>query len=129
MTKNEILCNELAKILKGHGHTKGNVCTIMRDRKNIDVSILGVKSHSAGNMFVFEFNPDENKTLILGEMVLLEGEVPYIASSLYDQGIAVSAIHSHWLNDKPHLIYIHMNTIMNAHQFARKVAKILSTIE
>ncbi len=125
---NDTLCNELANILKGEGKFKNNVCTVTSDRKNLNVKLLGNQLHT-GNMFSFAPSTESGKSLITGEIVLLENEVPYIVSSLYNQGITVSAIHNHWLGDQPHLIYVHFEALMEPRTFANKVAYILSYIE
>ncbi len=128
MAMNDMLCYELANILKDNGKIKNNVCTVSSDRKNLNVKLLGNQLHT-GNMYSFEQSTEPGKSLITGDIVLLENEVPYIVSSLYNQGITVSAIHNHWLGDQPHLIYVHFEALMEPRTFANKVAYILSSIE
>lgn len=129
MTVSESLCCELATILKGEGHVENNICSVMSHRKDLNVRLLGHQIHSLENMYTFEPVGDTEKYIILSEVVLLENEVPYVASSLYNQGITVSAIHNHWLGDQPHLIYVHFQALMEPLVFAKKVAFILNSLE
>jgi len=47
------------------------------------------------------------KTAITGDFVLLGKEVNPVIKALRENGIAVTALHSHMLNDQPHLFFMH----------------------
>jgi uncharacterized protein DUF1259 len=47
------------------------------------------------------------KAAITGDFVLLASEVNPVIKALRDNGIEVTALHSHMLNDSPHLFFMH----------------------
>ncbi|UUZ86621.1 DUF1259 domain-containing protein [Paenibacillus sp. P26] len=51
------------------------------------------------------------------------------ASAARRQGFKVTAIHNHWLFDKPRLMYLHLETVQNPLVFARKLKKALSVLK
>lgn len=122
------LCNKLAEILGGKGKTENGVCMVTVNRKDIHASIANKSFHSLSHMFNFEPQDNAGNALITGEMVLLENEVPKVVNDFYNEGIIVTAIHSHWLYDNPKLMYIHMESVMNPTAFANKVSQFIKTL-
>ena len=47
------------------------------------------------------------KAAITGDFVLLGKEVNPVIKALRENGIAVTALHSHMLDDQPHLFFMH----------------------
>lgn len=57
---------------------------------------------------VVNFQPTgQGKAAITGDFVLLGKEVPAVMRTLREQGIDVTALHSHMLSDAPHLFFMH----------------------
>jgi hypothetical protein len=61
----------------------------------------------------------EGKAAITGDLVLTAEEVNPVARALRENGIKVTALHSHMLNEKPRLFFMHFW----AHDNADKLAK------
>ena len=119
------LCNRFADILGGKIlRREYDSCQIGIDRDDIHPTLLGVPI-SPGHMFMIKLVAGE-KALVHGEMVLLENEVPGVVHSLLEHDIIVSSEHTHWLFDRPRLMYIHLQAIMNPLEFAQKVADLLN---
>lgn len=123
------LCKELAKILKGEAEQKNDVCMVTREREDLRVTILGHPTHSEMVISLeFSFEPISNRseTLNLAELVLLQEEVnPFLQAIKKNDEIKVSAIHNHWLFEKPRLIYVHLESVQNPVEFAKEVARAL----
>ncbi len=63
---------------------------------------------SMGTATSLNFQPTGNgRAAITGDFVLLAGEVNPVLKALRDNGIEVTALHSHMLNDQPHLFFMH----------------------
>ena len=124
-------CNEFARILGAEIlSTANNVCTVtfMRD---IDAEILGRETHSPlalAALFSFESPDNQGRTLNLGETVILQDEINDFISVLRENDILVTALHNHWLFDRPRLMYIHFESIDQPLDFARKVAEALRVL-
>jgi len=120
------LCSAFAEILGGTPKFQDGVCSVPISRKGIRVSIEGIPTKiPLGTSFAFQMIPGTNKALNLGDVILLQEEAPEAVRFLYNQGITVSALHNHWLLDEPHLMYAHVQDIMNPLHFAQAIAEVM----
>ncbi len=63
---------------------------------------------SMGTATALNFQPTGNgRAAITGDFVLLPNEVNPVLKALRENGINVTALHSHMLNDQPHLLFMH----------------------
>jgi hypothetical protein len=79
---------------------------------------------SMGTAIAVNFEPlGAGQAAITGDFVLLGSEVTPILRALRQHGIEVTALHSHMIDDSPHLFFMHFW----AHDDALKLAKSLRT--
>ncbi|WP_412679703.1 DUF1259 domain-containing protein [Brevibacillus choshinensis] len=107
------------------------VCTLMTVR-NIPVTILGRPSRSAATipmMFTFESMDHHGNALCLGETVILPEEINPFISMLRHYDILITALHNHWLFNRPGIMFIHFESIDNPIQFAHKVRHAISVLK
>lgn len=121
------LCNQFSTILGGTEHeiTQGPVCFVSRNRR-VNASILGRRTTSPlvrYQLFSFESLDKSGRALCLGETALFQNQVNQLLTNLRKNGIKVTAVHNHWLFDKPRLMYIHWESIDNPVAFARIVKR------
>ena|SRR5206468_5819744 len=121
------LCKRLAHILGGKGSSDGKSCSIMIERK-LHATILG-KKYETEHEIVIQSPGRNGKTLNTGEITLLQSEVQRFVNAARRQGFKITAIHNHWLFDKPRLIYLHLETVQNPFVFARKLKKALKVLK
>jgi hypothetical protein len=63
---------------------------------------------SMGTAIAINFQPTgEGKAAITGDFVLLGSEVNPVLKALREHGIEVTALHSHMIDDSPHLFFMH----------------------
>jgi hypothetical protein len=121
------LCSAFADILGGTPKFQDGVCSVGISRKDIKVTLEGIPTKIPLNTsFSFQLISGTNRTLNLGDVILLQEEASNAVKFLYDNGITVSALHNHWLLDKPHLMYAHVQAIMHPLQFARIIAAVMN---
>lgn len=113
-------CQKLANIIGGEVITAAPVCVVQRLR-NINASILGRRTRSPLSLpFALSFeNNRGGNTLNLGETVILQEEINPFMTELRKRGLIVTAVHNHWLFDKPRLMYMHWENVGNPFKFAR----------
>lgn len=117
----KLLAYHVAEILNGKPQVSQNHATISR-AKGIQATINGrttlASLHSA---ITFESLDKEGKALNLGEFVLLQEEIKPFMEVLVKHNITISALHNHWLYDKPNLYYLHCQAIDQPVTFARHI--------
>src|SRR5690242_10755003 len=55
------------------------------------------------------FRPDGDGAMVMGDVVLTEGEINPVMSKLLAGGIAVTAVHNHLLRAQPATFYMHVD--------------------
>jgi biotin operon repressor len=61
-----------------------------------------------GSAFAINFQPTGGgKAAITGDFVLLAAEVNPVMKAMRDNGIEIAALHSHMLNEQPHVFFMH----------------------
>ncbi len=77
----------------------------------------------------FSFAPMHNNmqmTMMMGDMVLLETEMPAVEKKLKERDIDITAIHNHLLNEKPKVMYMHVEAMGNPMEIAMKLKEALA---
>jgi Domain of Unknown Function (DUF1259) len=104
----------VSDVLQRNGTLKDNVYKVGFPRADLDVKIGDIKI-AAGLAFggwVAFMDSDgmnmESGTMIMGDLVLLESEIPEVQKSLLSNGIKISAIHNHLLQESPKVMYMHI---------------------
>src|SRR3989442_1679090 len=99
---------QVAQILGYHGKVNGGVYQVGVPRAE-QVTTDGVEvPPSMGLATAINFQPTgAGKAAITGDFVLLGSEVNPVIRALRDHGIAVTALHSHMLDDSPHFFFMH----------------------
>lgn len=122
MNQIDTICHQFGTILRGKGKASKEGCTVELQRQ-FNVTVQGKSSKSvlpAG--FTFESLDQYGNALNLGEIAILEEEIPAFTHSIVQQGITISALHNHWIFMKPNLLYLHIQSVEPPLNFARKVA-------
>ncbi|MDH7461230.1 DUF1259 domain-containing protein [Chitinophagaceae bacterium 26-R-25] len=63
--------------------------------------------------------------MMMGDLVLLDSEVPKVITKLMEENLEVTAIHNHLINETPAIKYIHYHGEGNAVELAQKIKAVL----
>ncbi len=75
---------------------------------------------SMGAATGINFQPTgSGKAAVTGDFVLIASEVNPVIKTLNENGIAVTALHSHMLNESPRLFFMHFWANDNANKLAK----------
>jgi hypothetical protein len=91
------------------GELKDNVYKISLPRKDLSVSVNGIKlkpGFALGSWIAFE--ESGNEAVMDGDLVLTESEVGPVLTQLRKEGIEVSAVHNHLIGETPRVMYVHV---------------------
>jgi hypothetical protein len=84
---------------------------------------------SMGTAIAINFQPtDGGKAAMTGDFVLIASEVNPVLQALRENGIEVTAIHNHMLNDQPHLFFMHFWANDDAGKLARGLKAALDKV-
>ncbi|PGZ93298.1 methyltransferase [Bacillus pseudomycoides] len=126
MNNFNFLCEQFATILKGKSKIDQGACSVSFHR-NFRVLVQGKPSMSVIPAGVgFESLDQNGNALNLGEIAVLQEEIPSFMQSIVQQGIIVSALHNHWLYTDPLIMYIHVQSVEPPLNFAKKMANSFS---
>jgi hypothetical protein len=63
--------------------------------------------------------------MMMGDLVLLDSEVPKVVAKLMEEKLEVTAIHNHLINETPAIKYMHYHGEGNAVELAQKIKAVL----
>jgi hypothetical protein len=102
------------------GKVNGGVYQFSVPRKDAVMDSGAAVPPAMGTATVINFQPvDESKAAITGDFVVIGNEVNPLLHALRENGIEVTAIHSHMLSEEPRLFFVHFW----ANDDAQKLAK------
>jgi hypothetical protein len=89
----------------------GNVFRIGMPRSDLNVMVEGVPvkaNFALGSYAAFRpLDDGSGQTMVMGDLVLRDEEVPGVMSGLFDNGLQATALHNHLNQVTPHVMYMH----------------------
>jgi hypothetical protein len=105
----------------------GDVFRVGMPRTDLAVTVKGVPvkaGFALGSYAAFKQIGD--RTMVMGDLVLLDQEVPAVMSGLFSGGLEVTAVHNHLNEMSPHVMYMHYEGHGDAVQLATALRQALS---
>src|SRR2546427_7822992 len=105
----------------------GDVFRIGMPRTDLTVTVKGVPvkaGFALGSYAAFKQVGD--RAMVMGDLVLLDQEVPAVMSGLLSGGLEVTAVHNHLNEMSPHVTYMHYTGHGDAVQMAKALRQALS---
>jgi len=106
----------------------GDVFRVGMPRTDLVVTVKGVPVTAAfalGSYAAFKQTGPE--AMVMGDLVLLDEEVPAVMSGLFRGGLDVTAVHNHLNEMSPHVMYMHYTGHGDAVQLATALRQALSS--
>jgi Domain of Unknown Function (DUF1259) len=105
----------------------GDVYRVGMPRTDLNVTVKGVPvkaGFALGSYAAFKQVGD--RAMVMGDLVLLDQEVPAVMSGLFAHGLEVTAVHNHLNEMTPHVMYMHYTGHGDAVQLARGLRQALA---
>jgi len=118
---------KIDQVLGRSGQKTGDVYKVGFLRTDLHVVVHGVVIKPAlalGSWAAFS-GTDENAT-VMGDLVLLQGEVNPVLEKLRVAGFEITAVHNHLLNETPRIMYMHYMGRGAVEQLARSLRSALA---
>jgi hypothetical protein len=110
------------------GQLIGDVYRVGFPRTDLHVSVhgLAIKPGLALGSWA-AFTGTEGDAMVMGDLVLLEGELNPVMEKLRSAGFEISAVHNHLIEETPHIMYMHYMGHGTASQLAASLRTALAT--
>jgi uncharacterized protein DUF1259 len=105
----------------------GDVFRVGMPRTDLSVTVkrVPVKAGFALGSYA-AFKEVGSAAMVMGDLVLLDQEIPAVMSGLFSGGLKVTAIHNHLNEMSPHVMYMHYEGYGEAVQLAKALRQALS---
>ena len=80
-----------------------------------------------GSWAAFTDAPDG--VMVMGDIVITETDLKYVQEEVIKQGLSVTAIHNHFVRDRPHVMYMHIGGMGSEEKLALSVKAILNKVK
>jgi len=105
----------------------GDVYRIGMPRTDLKVTVKGVPVKAGFALGSYAaFKPIGDHAMVMGDLVLLDGEISPVMSALFANGLEVTAVHNHLNEMSPHVMYMHYAGHGDAVQLARGLRQALA---
>src|ERR1700682_5090585 len=105
----------------------GGVFRIGMPRTDLSVTVKGVPVKAGFALGSYAaFKPVGDQAMVMGDLVLLDQEVPAVMAGLFRGRLEVTAVHNHLNEMSPHVMYMHYGGHGDAVQLAKALRQALS---
>ena len=105
----------------------GDVYRVGMPRTDLSITVKGVPVKAGFALGSYAaFVPVGDSAMVMGDLVLLDQEVPAVMSGLFAGGLEVTAVHNHLNEMSPHVMYVHYEGHGDAVQLAAALKQALS---
>lgn len=114
---------------KGKLDEKEGVFKVSAPRSDLTVTAAGVRlTPPMGLTSWASFKRAGEKTIVMGDLVLLEDQVNPVMSAALDAGLEVTALHNHFLFDVPRVMFMHVGGMGEESVLAAAVGSVFARI-
>jgi len=115
---------------KGSYNGKEGVFKVSMPRSDLSITAAGVRlTPPMGLTSWAAFKHAGQRTMVMGDMVLLEDQVNPVMSAALDNGLEVTALHNHFLWDSPKVMFMHLGGMGKEAHLAGAVGKVFAKIK
>src|SRR5437773_7241750 len=114
---------------KGKLDRAAGVFKVSVPRTDLAVTVGGVKlTPPSGLTSWAAFEPAGSEAMVMGDMVLTEDQVSPVMSTALDNGLEVTALHNHFLDESPRVMFMHIGGSGRVGDLAAAVGKVFARI-
>jgi hypothetical protein len=112
------------------GDYKANVLKVNIPRNDVSVTVAGVKTPTPFGFggWIAMTKGTGGIDVMMGDLVLTQDEVSPVMSALLDNGFDVTALHNHFLQDEPRMLYMHVHGHGKPADLAKRVKPAIDLI-
>jgi len=112
------------------GTQNGNEYKVTVPQNDLDVVVDSFKIIAPMGLGSWvAFTPAAEGVMIMGDLVVTETDLKPVQEEVIRQGLTITAIHNHFLRDKPHVMYMHVGGMGTVQQLAQSVKMVFEKIQ
>lgn len=116
--------------IKGSFDEKEGVFKVSLPRTDLEVSAAGVRiTPPMGLTSWAAFKKFEMGAIVMGDMVLTEGQITPVMNSALENGLNVTALHNHFLLETPRVMFMHIEAAGDESALAEALKKVFDKIK
>src|SRR3954462_12017800 len=121
---------QVLSTLGKQGDYKANVLKVNIPRNDISVTVANVKTPTPFGFggWIAMTKGTGGMDVMMGDLVLTQDEVNPVMSALLDNGFDVTALHTHFLQDEPRMLYMHVHGHGKPADLAKRVKPAIDLI-
>ncbi len=119
--------DEIERTLGAKGQVEEGTLVVRFPRTDLRVTIDGETIPTGlGLVSWIAWRNMGDDTMVMGDLALLESEVNSVISALQEANVNVTALHNHFVREQPRIMFMHIEAMGKATQFARAIKNALS---
>jgi uncharacterized protein DUF1259 len=116
--------------VKGELSENEGVFKVTAPRSDLKITVAGVKMTPAMGLTSYAaFIKVGAKTMMMGDITMLEDQVNPVMSVALDNGLEVTALHNHFFWDSPKVMFMHIGGMGDEEKLAAAVGKVFAKIK
>lgn len=126
---------DIAKIeavtgMKGEWNQTEAVYKLSLPRSDLHVDAAGVKMNPMMGLTAWAaFTRAAEHAVVMGDIVLTEGQVNSVMSAALDAGLQVTALHNHFFSESPKIMFMHIGGMGDEETLAKGVRAVFSQLK
>lgn len=128
--KEELDIARLEQVLGMKGVAKDGEYKVTVPQNDLEVMVDGFKiipPMGLGSWAAFTSGPEG--AMVMGDIVVTETDLKPVQEVVISQGLTVTAIHNHFVRDKPHVMYMHIGGMDSEEKLAQAVKAVLDKVK
>lgn len=122
--------SKIESVIGMKGVTKEGEYKVTVAQNDLNVIVDGFKiipPMGLGSWAAFTSGPDG--AMVMGDIILTETDLKPVQAEVIHQGLTISAIHNHFLRDKPHVMYMHIGGMGSEEKLAAAVKAVFEKVK
>jgi hypothetical protein len=121
---------KLEEVLEMKGTTKAGEFKITVPQNDLNVVVDSFKIIAPMGLGTWAaFSAASDGAMVMGDIVVTETDLKPVQEEVIRQGLTVTAIHNHFVRDKPHVMYMHIGGMGTEEKLAQAVKAVLQKVK
>jgi len=109
------------------GQKTGEVYRVGFPRTDLHIAVAGIEIKPGLALGSWAaFSGSDGDAMVMGDLVLLEGELNPVIQTLRSAGFQITAVHNHLIGETPHVLYVHYRGHGEVSEIAKSLRSALS---